>query len=71
MTNCQLSQDRTYSLFVYIEDFNGNDDGILAGPLTFYVPSPRDLSYNTILHAYRVTTRKESYIYLINLNLNK
>ncbi|CAK9089626.1 unnamed protein product [Durusdinium trenchii] len=42
MTNCQLSQDRLYSLFVYIEDFNGNNDGILAGPLTFYVQDSND-----------------------------
>ncbi|CAE7465498.1 MYOM3 [Symbiodinium sp. CCMP2592] len=37
LTNCQLSQDRLYSLYVYIEDFNGNDDGIIAGPISFYV----------------------------------
>ena len=42
MTNCQLSQDRLYSLFVYIEDFNGNNDGIMAGPLTFYVQDSND-----------------------------
>ncbi|CAE7408572.1 amy, partial [Symbiodinium sp. CCMP2456] len=37
LTNCQLSQDRLYSLYVYIEDFNGNGDGIIAGPISFYV----------------------------------
>ncbi|CAE7717914.1 unnamed protein product [Symbiodinium pilosum] len=37
LTNCQLSQDRLYSLYVYIEDYNGNNDGIMAGPIMFYV----------------------------------
>ncbi|CAE7600360.1 UGDH [Symbiodinium natans] len=75
LTNCQLSQDRLYSLYVYIEagtqraleqlqsaDFNGNNDGIMAGPITFYVldtnsfeDSPRPVENSATLDGVRLS----------------
>ena len=43
----ELRSNPTCSFYSWIfEDFNGNNDGIMAGPLTFYVPWIAEFCFN-------------------------
>eukprot|EP00931_Biecheleriopsis_adriatica_P049660 TRINITY_DN28729_c0_g1_i1.p1 TRINITY_DN28729_c0_g1~~TRINITY_DN28729_c0_g1_i1.p1 ORF type:complete len:8011 (-),score=1403.57 TRINITY_DN28729_c0_g1_i1:177-21446(-) len=49
LTSCGLMQNTEYSLVVYVEDYNGDNDGVLISPLPFQLDKSNDFEDSPVM----------------------